>query len=117
MMTSNKMKAVLCLAGFLLLAGCESTPYPFLYRQPITQGNIISDAQIQQLKIGMTKDQVTQLLGSPVLNNPMSDNRWDYIYTQRLRNGNTVVKQHLIVCFANNELVRVIADDTSPVMK
>ena len=116
-MISNKIKLALCLTSFLLLAGCETTPYPFLYKQPITQGNIISNAQIQQLKLGMTKDQVVQLLGSPVLSNAMTDNRWDYIYTQRLRNGNTLVKQHLIVCFANNELARVIADDSTPVTK
>ena len=54
--------ATLCLA---LLSGCASTldALPFVYRQPVQQGNIITDEMVAQLKAGMTRRQVSKRKG------------------------------------------------------
>ena len=60
------------------LLGCSSlSPY----KVPILQGNIIEEKDVDQLSVGLTKDQVQYLLGTPMLNSPLHPNRWDYIYS------------------------------------
>ncbi len=49
------------------------------YRIPIHQGNILSQYQVSQLKVGMTKAQVEALIGLPVINNIFHQNIWEYI--------------------------------------
>lgn len=48
---------------------------------PVQQGNIITQAQVDQLKPGMTSVEVKTIMGDPVLLNTFSDNRMDYVYT------------------------------------
>ncbi len=51
------------------------------YQMPIAQGPLLSAEQIKLLKPGMTKDQVSYVLGTPDIRDPMHANRWDYVYT------------------------------------
>jgi outer membrane protein assembly factor BamE len=44
---------------------------------------------VDQLVKGLTKDQVQYLLGTPLLNSPIHQNRWDYFYSVKV--GETVV--------------------------
>lgn len=53
------------------------------YKQPIQQGNIFEAEQIDQLQLGMTPEQVTYLLGSPLLVSPNNPLVWDYLYQKR----------------------------------
>ena len=54
------------------------------YQVPILQGNIIEDKDVAQLVQGLTKDQVQYLLGTPLLNSPIHQNRWDYFYSIKI---------------------------------
>ena len=51
-----------------------------LYRIDITQGNILEQSKVAQVKTGMSKNQLLYLLGVPVLPTVFHDDRWDYIY-------------------------------------
>ncbi len=51
-----------------------------LYRIEITQGNILEQSKVAQIKTGMNKNQVIYLLGEPVLPTVFHDDRWDYVY-------------------------------------
>ena len=51
-----------------------------LYRIEITQGNILEQSKVGQIKTGMNKNQVIYLLGEPVLPTVFHDDRWDYVY-------------------------------------
>ena len=51
-----------------------------LYRIDITQGNILEQSKVAQVKISMTKEQVIYLLGNPVLPTAFHQDRWDYVY-------------------------------------
>lgn len=92
---------LLVLAVALTTSGCG-----FLYKQPIYQGTLIDKAAVEQLKAGMSKQDVVGLLGTPPISDPFNENRWDYTATQRIdREGTTEVK-NFIVFFENDVVAR-----------
>jgi outer membrane protein assembly factor BamE len=46
----------------------------------IPQGNRIDPALIERLEIGMTRNQVKFLLGSPAVLDPHRPDQWHYVY-------------------------------------
>ena len=62
----------LCFA--LPLCACE-----IVYKLPTRQGNVLEQKQLDQLKTGMTRDQVKFLLGTPLAASPFRTDRWDYV--------------------------------------
>lgn len=75
-----------CAAGLSLvvaaatLAGCDSNKWGFPYIAGVQQGNWITSTEVSQLQVGMTRDQVRFLLGSPTLTSVLRTERWDYPY-------------------------------------
>ena len=67
----------ICLSG--LLAGCANL-LPEPYKIDIYQGNNLKIELIDELEIGMTKEQVIFLLGTPVVKHVFEAERWDYSY-------------------------------------
>ena len=85
----------------LVTAGCG-----LLYKQPIYQGNLIEKSAVEQLQVGMDKQQVMTLLGSPSIADPFHHQRWDYTSTQRTnRRGHTEVK-NMTLWFENDKLTK-----------
>ena len=74
------------LSSVLIMSSCS---YLSPYKVPILQGNIIEDKDVEQLVKGLSKDQVQYLLGTPLLNSPIHQNRWDYFYSVKV--GETIV--------------------------
>ncbi|TCS36813.1 outer membrane protein assembly factor BamE [Paucimonas lemoignei] len=78
------------------------------YRIDIQQGNFISQEQLDQLKLGMTPDQVRFVLGTPLLTDIFHANRWDYVF--RLQKGNgEVISSRIAVHFEDNRLAKIDA--------
>jgi outer membrane protein assembly factor BamE len=69
------------IAASIGLSGCTNSWYPFLYRPTFSQGNTLNPNAVNQLKAGMTKAQVLNLMGNPILDTPLSPDTWYYIYT------------------------------------
>ncbi|MFJ2994636.1 outer membrane protein assembly factor BamE [Pandoraea sp. NPDC087047] len=76
------------------------------YRINIVQGNFVSKEAYDQLKAGMTRDQVRQLLGTPLLTDIFHANRWDYVFYFKRGNASVVQERHLKVYFEGDELAR-----------
>jgi len=57
------------------------------YRPDIQQGNFVSQEMLDQLKTGMTRDQVKFVLGSPLLTDVFHGDRWDYPFYLARGNG------------------------------
>jgi outer membrane protein assembly factor BamE len=75
------------------------------YRPTIQQGNFISEEMVQQLKVGMTRDQVRFILGTPLLMDIFHADRWDYPF--RLARGNgEVIESAVVVHFKNGTVER-----------
>ncbi len=98
----SKLTAPLfALALATLLVGC--TPH----RVEIRQGNYLTQEVIEQLEVGMTRDQVRYLLGTPVVASPFHPDRWDYVYARK-RHREADEYAYLVVWFdANNTVERM----------
>lgn len=92
-------------AIFLALSGCSRSLW--LYQVDIEQGNVITRDRVSQLHQGMTKHEVEQVMGQPVLEEIFSRNRWNYVYTQQ-QNGGKIYKRRVTVLFQGNRVSRVI---------
>ncbi|MGZ5201126.1 MAG: outer membrane protein assembly factor BamE [Telluria sp.] len=57
------------------------------YRPDIQQGNFVSQEMLDQLKTGMTHDQVKFVLGTPLLTDVFHEDRWDYPFYLARGNG------------------------------
>ena len=94
----------LLLLAATLLAGCG-----VVYKVPIYQGNLLEKEKVDQLKPGMSKRQVALLIGSPSVNDPFHQERWDYLASVRKDGGDTEVK-NLVLHFEGDTLARVEGD-------
>ncbi len=97
------MKAVLVLAMVLLVAGCSTFRFPGVHRITVQQGNVVSQAMIDKLKPGMTRSQVRFILGNPVVDDSLDQDRWDYIYTIQVAGGE-VIRRLLVLHFREERL-------------
>lgn len=97
----RKLMAILSLvAACSLFSGCSIF---HIYRQNIQQGNVMCPATIEQLRPGMTGEQVLCIMGTPVLTSTFQPNRWDYVYTYK-PGGKPRTQYHVTLLFANNVL-------------
>ena len=82
---------------------------PGIYRIDIQQGNIVNREMLDRLEIGMERSKVRFILGTPLLIDPFSRNRWDYIYSLRRGSGEEA-RQRVSVHFIGDRLARIEAD-------
>lgn len=94
-------------AGLLAiaLAGCGSTKWGFPYRPDVQQGNWITSEQVAQLQVGMTREQVRFILGTPTLQDIFHANRWDYPYMNKPGYGDQT-ERRFTAWFENDQLAR-----------
>ncbi len=76
----------------LLLSACTSV----IYKQPMFQGNLLEKTNVDNMAVGMNRQQVYALLGTPSVEDPFHQNRWDYIATQRVGHGKTEIKTYTV---------------------
>ncbi|MDH3978667.1 MAG: outer membrane protein assembly factor BamE [Gammaproteobacteria bacterium] len=81
-----------------------------VYKVDVQQGNLLEDKDIDEVKIGMTRSQVRFLLGTPVVQDPFQQDRWDYIYYFRQGRRQNADRAWLIILFDDN-VVREIRRD------
>ena len=93
----------------LFMGGCSWDWLPFVYRQDIHQGNVISQEMIDQLRPGMTKRQVTYIMGAPLMVDPFHDERWDYVYSNQ-PGDEPRVQKNVTLIFSGDELVSLQGD-------
>lgn len=90
----------------MLTVALATTGCGIFYKQPIYQGNLIEKRAVDQLQVGMSKQDVQTLLGTPSVQDPFNASRWDYTSTQRIdRRGTTQIK-NFTVYFENDAVVR-----------
>jgi len=83
----------------LLLAGCA-------HKIEIQQGNVVTQAQLDQLRPGLDRRQVRTLLGSPLLVDPFHPDRWDYYYSNS-RSTDLKQRYRVTIFFSGDQLTRV----------
>ncbi len=109
---SGAVKGVLIASLCVLLTACGSVTsfsFPGVYRIDIPQGNLLTQEMIDQLRPGLTKRQVTFILGTPLLRDTFDQDRWDYLYSYQPGGGERV-QERLTVYFENDQLTRLEGD-------
>ncbi len=119
--TPSRLRPALVCAAFALgLAGCASlqsednvlgliTPY----RIDIVQGNVVTKEQLALVKPGMSRVQVRDLLGSPLVTDMFHADRWDYVFTIR-RPGTEPQRRSIVAWFDGEQLKKLDAPDDVP---
>lgn len=78
-----------------LLTGCSH------YKPSVIQGNALDSTTIKQVRTGMSKVDVLQILGSPLMQDGFHANRWDYLYYD-IERGQRSEQKNLILQFSGN---------------
>jgi outer membrane protein assembly factor BamE len=79
------------------------------YKIDIVQGNFVSREQAEALKPGMSRTQVRDILGTPLLADVFHANRWDYVFTFK-RQGVEPQSRRVTVFFQGDALDKIDAD-------
>ena len=119
--------AALAVAACAVLAGCSSVsnmtsgvssssfnPVNWItpYKVDVIQGNFISKEQVEILKPGMTRAQVKDVLGTPLLADIFHNDRWDYVFTFKRRNVDPQSFKYTV--FFKGDLLDRFEGDTMP---
>jgi outer membrane protein assembly factor BamE len=98
------------LATLALSSGC-------VYRQTIAQGNLIEQEDLDQVELGMTRNQVRFLLGTPMIDDPFHQDRWDYIYFLKVGRKDATFKRWVSVFFEDGLVSEIRKDqDLAPTL-
>ena len=80
------------------------------YKVDVIQGNFIAKEQVEQLRAGMSRDQVKAVLGTPLMASLFHADRWDYIFTLK-RQGIAPQSFKYTVFFKGDALERFEGDN------
>lgn len=98
------MRPLFILFFCFCLSACGFIGFPGVYKIDVEQGNIVTEDMVEQLKPGMSRRQVRFILGTPLLDDPFNQTRWDYPYSKR--NGTTLLAESkFTVYFEGDKLV------------
>jgi outer membrane protein assembly factor BamE len=114
--------ALLAAATVLVTSGCTSwnpelppstrrfVSYFVPYKADIVQGNVVTTEQIAQVKPGMTRLQVREILGTPLVIDPFHAQRWDYVFAMN-RQGFEPIQRAFHVLFDGDAVEKVEAPE------
>lgn len=86
----------------LILTSCQSEQ--IIYKNSFTQGRQVSITAIKQIKVGMSKNTVANIIGTPTLTGAFDENTWIYIFNKANINNS---QSKLTLSFYNNKLISV----------
>ncbi len=81
------MRHVLLSLVFAGLCGCQ-----IVYKLPTRQGNVYDQKDLQKIQLGMTREQVHFVLGTPIATSPFREDRWDYVGYYKSPRGQVITR-------------------------
>ncbi len=93
-----------------LIACVLIAPSGCVYRANISQGNLIQQEDLDQVEVGMTRNQIRFLLGTPMIDDPFHQDRWDYVYFLKVGRKDATFKRWVSILF-DNDVVSEIRKD------
>jgi outer membrane protein assembly factor BamE len=93
------MRTLTAILAALFLGAC-------VHKIDVQQGNYVTQDLVERLKPGMTKAEVKQLLGTPLLADPFHANRWDYYFSNKPHRMKEE-KAKLLLLFKDERLVSI----------
>ncbi len=99
----KNLSLIVTLTALLLTSGC-------VYQAALSQGNLLDQEDVDQVEVGMTRGQIRFLLGTPMIDDPFHENRWDYVYFLRIGRDKAIFKRWVSVFFEGENVSEVIKD-------
>ena len=87
-------------AAIITLSGC-------IYRMDIPQGNRIDPVLVEQLEIGMSRNQVRFLLGTPAIVDLYHPDQWHYVYYLKTGDDGKYEKRVMTLTFSGDLLTEI----------
>jgi outer membrane protein assembly factor BamE len=103
------MRLACLLAACCFLPGCSY----LVYKMDVQQGNFVTQDVVARVKTGMTKAEVRQVLGTPLIADVFHGNRWDYYFSSE-KSGRVVGDRTLLSIFFENDKVVSIKGEGRP---
>ncbi len=85
---------------------------PGVHRIPVQQGNYLEYKDVSQVKVGMSRDDVKAILGTPVVGALFNKSRWEYVY--KLRTEKYGLFENLYTVYFEDDLVTRFESDIEP---
>lgn len=95
--------SLLFLAACLMTSGC-------VYQAALSQGNLLDQEDIDLVEVGMTRGQIRFLLGTPMIDDPFHENRWDYVYFLRIGREKAAFKRWISIYFEGENVSEILKD-------
>ena len=102
------MRILALLATCLLVAACG-----VIHKIDVQQGNYVTQDLVDKVRNGMTKAEVKQVLGTPLLSDVFHANRWDY-YFSSVKGGKAEDRKRLTILFENDKVVSIAGNAQPP---
>lgn len=113
----SRALTALLLPGLLALTACGTSPrgdkfYGLFtpYRIEVVQGNVVTQEMMAQIQPGLGRNQVRDILGSPLLTDLFHADRWDYVFSIR-RQGAEPQQRRVTLFFQNDKVTRFEAGE------
>lgn len=106
------MKAFILAIAVVSLSACSLID-PLVYKINIPQGNFIEQRDVDELRVGMSREQVKFVLGTPVVDNSFRNEDWVYMYRMKPGRGDVTVREFR-VHFDNDLLADISGDFDKP---
>ena len=90
----------------LSLPSLTKLPSIDIYKPTIMQGSILNMKEVDQLQVGMSKEAVMGLIGSPSIIDPFHQYQWDYI-NHSIIDGEIEIRYRLKLIFTENILSEI----------
>ncbi|WMY96395.1 MAG: outer membrane protein assembly factor BamE [Arsenophonus sp.] len=98
---------MLIIFTIILITGC-SVIKNFVYHPDINQGNYFTIKDISTIKLGMNKEQITYILGTPMIKEPFGVQKWYYIFYKKISHQKT--KQKTLILTFNEKSILIKID-------
>lgn len=108
----NSLNRILCILLCLAAATLAGCGFPGVYKIDVQQGNVVTQEMVDQLRPGMTTRQVRYIMGTPLIQDTFSPDRWDYLYS--LRAGHAPRRQERITLWFEDDRLARLAGDFVP---
>ena len=105
-MKQQLSRTIILTAVIVALSAC-------VYRQDIPQGNRLDSDTVSQLEIGMSRNHVEFLLGSPSIVGAYQPDQWHYVYYFKNGETSTTEKSVMTLTFTG-DLLQFIEGDLTP---
>ena len=110
---------LIAVSAVLVLGACANPfsrksldTFSLTYKIDIQQGVVVTQEMADQLKVGMTRDQVRFVLGTPILTDPFHAERWDYPF--RFQPGRGPIEERRFTVFFKSDLLTGYNGDSLP---